>query len=119
MTRLCTTALLALAWWMPAHGDLIDPTRPVSAPVAVQAPTVATTISGPLKLEAIVHSNDRRLAIINGKLLRVGESLGGVRIEAIGIDAIQYSRAGRSQTLRLAEQAIQVRRSSASHEAKQ
>jgi MSHA biogenesis protein MshK len=122
MKHHCTlaTTLLALFHLTVTQGaDLADPTRPASMP-AVTLPTLATSsaVTGKLKLEAVVHSNQRQLAIVNGKLLRVGESLGDVRIEAISNDAVRYSQAGRSHTLRLAEQAIQVRRATAGHEAK-
>jgi MSHA biogenesis protein MshK len=121
MTRLIRqlTALLALAHLtMVQAADLADPTRPASMPLATTPAAVSSAAVGTLKLEAIVHSNERRLAIVNGKLLRVGERLGDVRIEAISNDAVHYSRAGRSHTLQLAEQAIQVRRPAARHEAK-
>ncbi len=119
MKRLFTTCtmLLVLSCQPLAQSDeLADPTRPVT--LRAPTPTSVTTASASvLKLDAIVHSDERRLAIVNGKLLRVGEWLGNVRIDAISNDAVRYSRAGRSQTLRLANQAIQVRRQAASHEA--
>ena len=115
-------ALQALLFMVTQRGllaaELIDPTRPIMArPVTTSAATPIQAASE-LKLEAILLSNDRRLAIVNGKLLRVGDRLGDTRIEAITAAAIRYSRAGRSHTLQLAQPTIKVRRSAASYEAK-
>jgi hypothetical protein len=99
--------------------ELTDPTRPVAFHVPPTGGVRASSGPGKLKLEAILLANQRRLVIVNGKVLRVGECLGDVCIESISSDHVQYLRGGRSNTLWLTEQVIQVRRAAASHEAKQ
>ena len=102
-------ALLAL----PAGGtELNDPTRPVDVkPTSVGS--VAPAAAGdtpPARLEAVLHAPDRTVAIINGKLLHVGDWVGDARIEAIDLDSVRLVRAGRSSlTLRLARQTMKVR----------
>ena len=104
---LLLSALLALP---VTAADLSDPTRPLDLrPVAVE-PTSGAPASSSGRLEAILHSQARAVAIIDGKLLRVGDSLDGGRIEAIDNDSVRFIRAGRSITLRLARQAMKVRR---------
>ena len=73
---------------------LTDPTRPSSyASVA--------TVQSALKLESILYANKRRVAVINGRALSVGDQLGDVKITAIGKQRVTLSRDGKSQVLRL------------------
>jgi MSHA biogenesis protein MshK len=96
-----------------AADELRDPTQPPRSAVAATtaAPTGAVR---PARLEAVLHSEGRAVAIIDGKLLRVGDWLGDARIAAIGADAVHLTRAGRKLTLRLANQAMKVRRTAPS-----
>jgi len=72
-----------------------DPMRPPgSTPVVVARPARSTT----LKLEGVI-SGSVRVAIINGRLVRVGDEVAGARIVEVLIDGVRYSRAGHVQTL--------------------
>jgi hypothetical protein len=90
--------------------ELADPTRPMGAAAKVVE-------SSPLKLEGIVHSATRDIAIVNGRLVKAGEWIGDARIEAIARDSVRYTRAGRSHVLAL-ETPIKVRHSPAVREVK-
>jgi MSHA biogenesis protein MshK len=116
--RAVALCLLSLCWLAstPAE-DLQDPTRPPLAPNATTGAATVTTsaaVARPARLEAVLHSAGRAVAIIDGKLLRVGDGLGDARIAAITSDAVQLTRAGRTITLRLANQAMKVRREASS-----
>lgn len=104
-TTLSLTALLALGATVHAE-TLRDPTRPVTARAVTQSVQIAS-----LQLEAIMGSGARRLAIVNGKLVRSGDRVGDALIEEIGIDSIRYTRKGRSETVRIAKDNLRVRES--------
>jgi MSHA biogenesis protein MshK len=101
---------LAALLMLPAGAttELNDPTRPADVKPAATASTA--TASAPARLQAILHSQDRAVAIISGKLLHVGDWVGDARIVAIDADCVRFTRAGRSMTLRVARQAMKVRR---------
>jgi MSHA biogenesis protein MshK len=112
-------APLALSWvalcWLgssPAE-ELRDPTQPPRAVVLPSAPASAGA-ARPARLEAVLHAGDRAVAIIDGKLLRVGDWLGDARVAAIDSDAVHLTREGRKLTLRLANKAMKVRRTASS-----
>ena len=76
-------------------GDLRDPMRPAGAPAAARPAPVYS-----LKLEGVI-AGARRVAIINGRLVRVGDTVAGARILEVFADGVRYERAGKVQTLML------------------
>lgn len=105
------TLLLSLTAKAALGERLVDPTRPATAkPVATGEHT------GALRLEAILRSDDGTVAIVNGKIVRVGDRIGTARIDAIEHDGIRYTRDGRSHTARMAAKPLQVRRNVVSSE---
>jgi MSHA biogenesis protein MshK len=104
-TSLSLTALLALG--AVAHAETLqDPTRPAT----VKA--VARSVEpGALQLEAIMGSGARRVAIVNGKVVREGDRIGAAVIDAIDSDSIRYTRNGRSETARIVKHSLRVRQS--------
>lgn len=77
-------------------GDLRDPMRPAGAPSAARpAPSHA------LKLEGVI-AGEKRVAIVNGRLVRAGDTIAGARILEILAHGVRYERAGKVQTLTLA-----------------
>jgi MSHA biogenesis protein MshK len=104
-TTLPLTALLAMGAAVQAQ-TLRDPTRPVTARESTQSVAVAS-----LQLEAVMGSGARRLAIVNGKIVRAGDRVGGALIQEIGSDSIRYTRNGRSETVRIAKDSLRVRES--------
>jgi hypothetical protein len=77
-------------------GDLRDPMRPAGAPSAVRPAPVHS-----LKLEGVI-AGEKRVAIVNGRLVRAGDTVAGARILEILAHAVRYERAGKIQTLTLA-----------------
>jgi MSHA biogenesis protein MshK len=102
-TTLSLTALLALGGIARAE-TLLDPTRPATAREATQSPA-----TGALQIEAIMDSGPRRIAIINGKIVRAGDRIGTALIEEIHSDSIRYTRDGRSSISRITKPKLQVR----------
>jgi MSHA biogenesis protein MshK len=100
-------AMLLLAGTVQAAAAerLADPTRPAHAKPSAPAPSAAE-----MRLEAVMKSGDRHVAVVNGRVVRAGDRIGDVQIEEITSDAVRYRRGGQSQVLRLQGQAMQVRR---------
>lgn len=104
-TSLSLTALLALGAVVHAE-TLQDPTRPATVKAVAQSVEPAA-----LQIEAIMGSGERRIAIVNGKVVREGDRVGAALIEAIGSDSIRYTRNGRSETARIVKNSLRVRQS--------
>jgi len=79
------------------HG-LPDPTRPYSALGGGDG--VATGVHG-LVLQSVLIAPQRRLAVINGQTLAVGERIGDATVAAIQPHEVVVKRAGGELTLRL------------------
>ena len=75
---------------------LPDPTRPSSA----SGDGVATGVHG-LVLQSVLIAPQRRVAVINGKTLAVGERIGDVTVAAIRPHEVVVKRASGEFTLRL------------------
>ena len=100
MNRLLCTWLLfcftgvALAQAAP----LADPTRPPNA--AADAAGQAAPRSGP-QLQSVLISPARRVAVISGRAVALGERYGEATVASITESAVLLRYAGRSETLRL------------------
>lgn len=102
MTAPAATALLALALLSAPESraqGLADPTRP---PNFAGLPFGATPAapSGPL-LQSIVLSPKRRLAVIDGKLVGIGDRVGDATLVAIEIDSVRLREGGGTRVLKL------------------
>jgi MSHA biogenesis protein MshK len=73
-----------------------DPMRPPGSAPA----TARLANSASLNLEGVI-SGTARVAIVNGRLVRAGDEVGGARIIEVLINGVRYSRAGHVQTLLL------------------
>jgi MSHA biogenesis protein MshK len=105
MSNYYLAAILLSAAARTASADrLADPTRPASA----KADTTAEPTDS-IRLEAILRSGERHLAIVNGKVVRAGERIGGALIDEVLADGVRYTRDGQSHTARLNHTAISVR----------
>jgi CubicO group peptidase (beta-lactamase class C family) len=99
-----STALIAgllLAAAAPAQ-TFRDPMRPAGATPAAP-PARRTQAVAALKLEGII-AGPALVAIVNGRLVRAGDEVGGATIVEVLHDSVRYSRAGRIQTLALRAQ---------------
>jgi len=106
MNPYLATLLLTMTAQSALAERLVDPTRPVNARPAADAPKS----QGGIRLEAIMRSGGAHLAIVNGKIVRAGDQVGAVRIDEVLPDGIRYTSEGRSHTARLDSKAIPVRR---------
>lgn len=94
---------LGLASVLPARAadmfdSLPDPTRPSGW--SSGGDRVATGVHG-LVLQSVLIAPQRRLAVINGKTLAVGERIGDVTVTAIQPHEVVVKRASGELTLRL------------------
>lgn len=87
-------------WWTGLHADeFIDPTRP---PMVLRSPGVEQkSPATELKLDTVLVSPGRRVAVINGNVLREGDEVGGATIEQIDLQGVVINRGGQQVTLRL------------------
>jgi hypothetical protein len=76
-------------------GDLRDPMRPAGAPAAARPAPIYS-----LKLEGVI-AGDKRVAIVNGRLVRAGDSVAGARLLEVLAHGVRSERAGKVQTLML------------------
>lgn len=92
-----------------AHGvqPLTDPTRPTAA-----SDRGVEDASG-VQLQALIVRAGTRVAIVSGHLVRAGDRIGDVRIEAVTPEGVRYSQNGHSAFARLAAGTVIVRRAPA------
>jgi len=105
------TLLLSMTAQAATADRLLDPTRPATAPIAT-----TTGANSRVKVEAIMNSGSQALAIVNGKLVRAGDSIGGAQIEEILSNGVRYKQDGRIQVAYVGKQAMLVRRNVTSQE---
>lgn len=89
-------AACALACAAPA-GATRDPMRP---PLPVAGPAAARSTPEPV-LTAVIGSEARRVAIVDGRVVRAGDRVDGVLILAVFDGGIRYDRAGVVRELKL------------------
>lgn len=93
--RLAVAFLICVPCAVSADTDFRDPTRPYRASVPVtQAPQRFV-------VNAIIVSDDRRVAIVNGKRVGEGQTIAGATVVEIKKDAIKLDVDGREQILEL------------------
>lgn len=99
MFKRCLLILVMALLAMPSFGALQDPTRPpTAAAAAVRAPTPGTT-NPRWVLSSTLVSPQRRTAVINGRLLAVGEHIDGARVTDIQADSVRLRVDGREVSL--------------------
>ncbi len=98
---LATTAVV-----QASAADLRDPMRPPNAPAAATSHIGAPSS---LQLQAVMGSGQSRVAIVNEKVVRVGDTIGGALITEISAEAIHYSRGGKQLVASLPNTKISVR----------
>ena len=87
---LLAVLLLAAA---PAGADLADPMRPS---YALPADTQGAAPVSALAVSAVFISGERRVAVVNGQRVRVGETVGGAVVSRIERDRVSFRRGERS-----------------------
>ncbi|GAB4350697.1 MAG: hypothetical protein Kow006_13730 [Gammaproteobacteria bacterium] len=96
-------ALCAVGGVAPAQ-ELADPTRPADYRKSAPAPSAPALPA--LKLTSIMISPERRIAIIDGRLLRPGSVHKGLRVVSIERDRVRLEGAAGSVTLQLLPTAV-------------
>jgi MSHA biogenesis protein MshK len=110
---LCALALAMLCGMAQAQA-LNDPTRPpaaISAPVANAGEAPPQAERAEPQLQSILVSlrpGGRRIAVIDGKIVRQGQRVGDAVLVAIGTTEVVLRRAGKTQTLKLFRPASRV-----------
>ncbi len=107
MAERLIAALCALAAFLAASSatqaalaqPLADPMRPPAAPAPEQAGGEAATPQP--RLQSVLISPSRRLAVIDGRVVRLGERVGDATLAAISESQVVLQRAGGRETLRL------------------
>jgi MSHA biogenesis protein MshK len=89
-----------------AADQLFDPMRPANSVDA----SVAATVAGQIRVEAIVNDGERKIAIVNGRVVREGDRVGGATVESISAGAVRFNRGGRSELISLPTSKLEVRR---------
>jgi len=100
--------LIAAARCASAGPALDDPTRPSDwhgVRAAAGSPQLA--------LQGIICHGDKRVAIIDGRLLHSGDQLGDALIGEIGPDSVHYQRGTHELIAYLNKSTLQVRRPAA------
>jgi len=101
-THAAATLLLIAA--AVVAGPLGDPTQPYNVKRTPGA-RVVTEFS----VSAVFTSAERRVAIVNGKVVTAGDRLGDAQIIEVLADGVRYDRHGRQYTIRIASLAMKVR----------
>jgi len=100
LPMLCLALLCPMQTWSGEQlADLPDPTRPYTQ--AAPRPAARLGESSKLVLESTLVSPRRRLAVVNGHTLTVGDSIENVKITAITPYEVVADRNGHKLRLRL------------------
>ncbi len=75
---------------------LADPTRPPDARASREPREPSRT-----GLQSILLSPERKLAVIDGQTVKVGDRVGQARVLAIDVDSVRLSEGGTVKTMRL------------------
>ena len=109
---LCAAVLCGGSRQCVADAPLADPTHP-------SVPSAAVSASHPegVRVQAILDRDGRRLAIVDGKIVRPGDRLPWGSIEEVTSTGIRYVAAGRARYATLEVAKLQVRHALASAKA--
>ena len=90
MSRQTLAAVLMLGALTGASGpaELSDPTRPARS----QRPSPSVTEEAELTLYAVMLSDHRRVAVINGRRVQLGDRVFGARVVEIGLSGVRLRR---------------------------
>lgn len=90
--------LIAALIATPFSYGFSDPTQPS------QYRVVAKRVQ--LKLESVLVSDTRKVAVINGQVVAEGEKIGGARVVSIGKDKVRLLKSGKTISLTLEQPQI-------------
>lgn len=96
---MCAGFLAGNCLSIAAAENFQDPTRPPST-FAAPGSAVAETADVPV-LQSVLISPNRKVAVISGKTLQVGDHVGDARVSRITETEVVMVQGGRAQTLKL------------------
>jgi MSHA biogenesis protein MshK len=102
--RYLATLLLSMTAKAAVADRLVDPTQPAHTRPADSGEALPA-----IRVEAILQSAERRLAIVNGQVVRAGDRVGSIQILEVNADGVRYSRGGQTNVARLMAKPMQVR----------
>jgi MSHA biogenesis protein MshK len=105
-SRALAATLIAAGAMHASAADLRDPMRPPSAPAAVISRPDAPPA---MQLQAVIGTGESRIAIVNGKVVRVGDRIEGALIGEISADHLVYTRGGKQLVASLSNTKLSVR----------
>ena len=82
-------------------GDMGDPTAPIVFGTKVTAAPIKKVVAVDYKLTEILIAEDRRLAVINGEIVREGDKLLGGRVLRIYSNKVQIRKKGKNINIKL------------------
>lgn len=94
--------LMGLLLSVGAFAELRDPTRP---PDNIANNSILVTT---LQLDAIIISKDRKIAIINGQSLKIGEKINGNQLTNIDPNSVQLENTSGKITLFLLDDSFNM-----------
>jgi len=103
-SRAVVCGLLLACGAAAAQDGLGDPTRPT--PLRAAAPVEAAA-APQWRLQSTLVAAQRRVAVINGRTVREGETVDGARLVEVRPDGVSLERAGRTFELTLRAPAVQ------------
>jgi MSHA biogenesis protein MshK len=80
---------------------LNDPTRPPNRSLSTTSAGITASPASRLELTSILVAPERRVAVINGRAVQVGERIGAYRVIAIQFDAVRVKNDNRMISLTL------------------
>ena len=83
-----------------AADNLSDPTRPPASTAGFEHGQVATETTGPV-LQSVLISSGRRVAVISGQNVKLGEKFGDARVVRITESEVVLKNGKDTQTLKL------------------
>lgn len=90
--------LLTMSYSLLSFAEWRDPTRPDGFNSVVE--------EDPMRLNAIIISKERRIAVISGKMLKIGDQFEGSLVTSIEPNTVQLEGRDGRITLHLVSQAI-------------
>ena len=76
-------------------------------------PAVEKPAPKPLQLTSILYSSERKIAIIDNQMLRVGDRIGNARLVRLTRDGARLERNGRIINLSLGDDSVDIRKQAA------
>jgi hypothetical protein len=111
MKALLAAALLMLTCTLVHAVDLADPTQPTG--LALSKNSAQTEVSAeqasPLVLHSVLMGRARRVAVVNDRVLGVGDAIEQHVVVAIDDSSVTLEQAGALLTLKLRENVIRLR----------